>query len=128
MARLGVLTLTYDKPLDPGQAPAASAFTLTSEPVKRSVTNVAVRGKTVVLGLDKWAYPCGNSDNFTLSYTKPAGASAAKLQSVWGQEAAALTGQAVTIADPHRCVYTGEAGSCPSSASGSTAGRRASRA
>ena len=106
VARLGVLTLTYDKSLDPGHAPAASAFTLTSKPVKRSVTSVAVRGKTVVLGLDKWAYPC-SSDDFTLSYTKPAGASAAKLQSVWGQEAAALAGQAVTI-DRERCLFSGK--------------------
>ena len=103
VARLGVLTLAWDKPLDPAQVPAAGAFTLSQRPgyrpgsFKRSVTSVAVRGAKVELGLNEWAHPC-SFDDYTLSYAVPSGDKAASaLRSVWGVEAAALTDQAVTI-------------------------------
>ena len=101
VARRGVLTLTYDKPLDPAHVPGPDAFEL-SQPAGRTVTSVAVRGATVVLGLSRWVSSC--SDPFTVDYAVPTGASAATaLRSVWGILAGGLSAQDVTIVDPLWC-------------------------
>ena len=84
-----VLTLSWDKPLDPAVVPERVSFTV-SDPW-RLVESVAVRGKKVEINLDGPLYPC--SQSFTVSYTKP-GANA--LRSVWGTEADGFKGQAVT--------------------------------
>ena len=84
-----VLTLSWDKPLDPAVVPERVSFTV-SDPW-RLVESVAVRGKKVEINLDGPLYPCSRS--FTVSYTKP-GADA--LRSVWGTEADGFKGQAVT--------------------------------
>ena len=84
-----VLTLSWDKPLDPAVVPERVSFTV-SDPW-RLVESVAVRGKKVEINLDGPLYPC--SQSFTVSYTKP-GADA--LRSVWGTEADGFKGQAVT--------------------------------
>ena len=98
VARHGVLTLAWDKPLDPAHVPGTGAFTL-SQPVARSVTSVAVRGDKVELGLSRWVSACSRA--FTVTYTVPTGTEAANaLRSVWGTAAGGVSAQAVTIVDP----------------------------
>ena len=84
-----VLTLSWDKPLDPAVVPERASFTV-SDPWQ-TVESVAVRGNQVEINLGEPLYPCSRS--FTVSYTKP-GADA--LRSVWGTEADGFKGQAVT--------------------------------
>ena len=97
VAQHGVLKLAWNKPLDPAHVPDPNAFEL-SPSARRSVTSVAVRGATVELGLSRWVNSC--SRRFTVTYTVPSGAAAAKaLRSVWGTAAAALAAQTVAIVD-----------------------------
>ena len=99
----GELTLTFDKPMNPQNVPAAGAFTLSQRTghregyVPRTVTSVAVRGDKVVLGLSVWAFPC--TEPFTVTYTKPGGVLEVirRLRSVWLVEAAGFEEQPVTI-------------------------------
>ena len=97
VAQHGVLKLAWDKPLDPAHVPDPNAFEL-SPSARRIVTSVAVRGATVELGLSRWVNSC--SARFTVTYTVPSGAAAAKaLRSVWGTAAAGLAAQTVAIVD-----------------------------
>ena len=100
-----VLTLTYDQPLDPAAVPGKEAFTLTYTPSERyvgpgPVASVAVRDQKVELGLIIGVWPCTVS--FTVNYTKP---SANALRNLWGTEADAFSGQAVTNMRADECVY-----------------------
>ncbi len=92
-----VLTLTFDKELDPASVPAASAFTFSH--VWFSAESVVVRGKKVELGLPEKLYPC--TDSFTVSYAKPASGG---LRNLWDTEANDISGQAVTYGGTETCV------------------------
>ncbi|MDE0389998.1 MAG: SwmB domain-containing protein [Rhodospirillales bacterium] len=97
-----LVTLTYDKPLDPESAPAAGQFTLNhpageagGTTYNRNVASVAVAGRTAVLSLDQPVYPCAGASPFTLTYAVPTGTGASPLQGLEGTDAAALTTEAV---------------------------------
>ncbi|MXY17819.1 MAG: hypothetical protein F4Y57_12710, partial [Acidobacteria bacterium] len=90
-----LVTLTFDKPLDPESAPAAGQFTLyhpagvagggTTYNIR--VASVAVAGRTVVLSLDHPVYPCAGASPFTLSYAVP---TESPLQGLDGTDTAAV--------------------------------------
>ena len=95
-----LVTLTWDKPLDPESAPAAGQFTLyhpagvagggTTYNIR--VASVAVAGRTVVLSLDHPVYPCAGASPFTLSYAVP---TESPLQGLDDTDTAALDTEAV---------------------------------
>ncbi len=86
-----VVTLTYNHPLDPASVPGPGAFSFDFE--WRSVEDVAVRGKTVVLTVNERWHPCDG--NTVMGYAKPAKNA---LRNLWGTEVDAIParGQAVT--------------------------------
>ena len=92
------LTLTYDEALDTASTPAATAFTLggTSE----TVSTVAISGSVVTLNLSG---AVTSGDSVTLTYTPGAN----PVQDVAGNDAAALSAQAVTNNTPPMLVRTG---------------------
>ncbi len=72
-----LVTLTFDRALNPGFVPAASAFAvrdLLAEQIPtgfdwtQDILSVAVRGKTVVLDVSPGIHPCAQA---RVSYTKP---------------------------------------------------------
>ena len=81
------LTLTYSEALDTGSTPSAGAFALAG--TASTVASVNVTGSTVVLTLNTAALI---SEAITVSYT-PGGS---PIQDVAGNDAASLSGQAVT--------------------------------
>ena len=91
------LTLSYAENLQPGALPAANAFTLTvNGQAGPAVTQVAVRGQTATLTL---AQAVVEGQTVTLAYADPTSANDANaLQDVVGNDAAALTAQAVVNA------------------------------
>ena len=84
------LTLTYNEALDAASKPANAAFSAKVNGATRSVTNVAIAGSAVTLTLSS-AVVAG--DTVTVSYAVPG---ASPLQDVAGNDAVALTDQAVT--------------------------------
>ena len=88
------LTLGYNEPLDAGSVPASSAYAVLVNAGARSVSAVAVSGSTVTLTLSS---PVTSGQTVTLSYTVPA---TNPVQDVAGNDAAALSGQAVTNNTP----------------------------
>ncbi|MCY3557116.1 MAG: SwmB domain-containing protein [Chloroflexi bacterium] len=92
-----VLTLSFDKPLDPTNVPHKSAFTL-SNPVW-SVHSVTVRGQKVELVLSWAVNPCSG---FTVSYAKPTDSALRNLHST---EAASFSDQGVTYGGSGQCVH-----------------------
>ena len=86
------LTLTYDEALDAGSVPAEDAFTLGS--TSASVDTVVVSGMTVTLTLSA---AVSSGDAVTVTYTVP---TMNPLQDATGNDAAALTTQAVTNNTP----------------------------
>ena len=88
------LVLTYDEALDTTHEPAAGAFTVKVNGAGRTVSDVGVAGSAVTLTLAS-AVTAGQT--VTVSYALPA-AVAERLQDAVGNEAAALTDQAVTNA------------------------------
>lgn len=88
------LTLGYNEPLDSGSLPASSAYAVLVNAGARSVNAVAVSGSTVTLTLSS---PVTSGQTVTLSYTVPA---TNPVQDVAGNDAAALSGQAVTNNTP----------------------------
>ena len=95
------LTLTYDEPLDTGDAPDRSAFTVTVAGSGRGVDTVAVSGSVVTLTLVTAVFA---GDAVTVAYAAPTGDSASRLQDLAGNAAASFSGQDVTndtqAADP----------------------------
>ena len=90
-----VLTIAFNRSLDPARVPDADAFAL-SEPTLR-VIDVAVRGKKVELIVGPGIFPCAN---FKVSYTKP---SSNALRSVWGTEVDSFSDHAATISGASQC-------------------------
>ena len=91
------LTLAWSEPLDAASQPAAGAFTVTVGTAGRTVSGVAVSGSAVTLTL---ASAVASDDTVTVSYTVPAEADAARIEDAAGNDAAGLTGQAVTNETP----------------------------
>ena len=90
------LTLTYDEPLDADSVPPASAFSVRAGGFARTVSNVAVAGSAVTLTLA----PVAAGAAVTLDYTVPTATGAMPIQDAAGNDAAGLSGQAVTNATP----------------------------
>ena len=88
------LVLTYDEALDEGSTPAVGAYTVTVAGSSVNVTNVSVSGRAVTLTLASAVAP---GQTVTVSYTVPG---TDPLQDARGNDAAALTSQAVTNATP----------------------------
>ena len=95
------LTLTFDEPLDAGEAPDRTAFAVTVAGSGRGVYAVAVSGSAVTLTL---VTPVLAGDAVTVAYAAPTGDSASRLQDLAGNAAASFSGQGVTndtqAADP----------------------------
>ena len=86
------LTLTYDEPLDTGDAPDRSAFAVTVAGSGRGVDTVAVSGSVVTLTLATAVFA---GDAVTVAYAAPTGDSASRLQDLAGNAAASFSGQDV---------------------------------
>ncbi|MEX1171243.1 MAG: DNRLRE domain-containing protein [Chloroflexota bacterium] len=84
------LVLSYDETLDSGSVPAASAFNVQVSGGARSVSSVGISGSAVTVTLGS---PVVSTDTVTISYAVPA---SNPIQDVAGNDAAALTDQAVT--------------------------------
>ena len=87
------LTLNYSENLAPNSEPATSAFSATVAGATRAVNDVAMSGNQVTLTL---ASAVAQAENVTVSYTPPTGDAATTLQDLAGNQAAALSNQAVT--------------------------------
>ena len=83
------LTITFDEPLDTGETPDKSAFAVTVAGNSRGVSAVAVSGSAVTLTL---VTAVSEGDAVTVDYTAPTGESAARLQDLVGNAAAAFSG------------------------------------
>ncbi len=84
------LVLTYDEALDTNSTPATGAFTVTAGGSTISVSTVTVSGMAVTLGL---ASAVTSGQTVTISYVAPG---SNPIQDVAGNDAAALTNEAVT--------------------------------
>ena len=88
------LTLTYNEALNTTSTPAAAAFAVTVAGAARTVSSVAVSGSAVTLTLSS---AVTHGQTVVLSYTVP---NANPTQDAAGNDAAALTNQAVTNSTP----------------------------
>ena len=88
------LTLTYNEALDGTSTPAAGAFTVTVAGAARTVSSVAISGSAVTLTL---ASAVTSGQTVTLAYAVP---NTNPIQDAAGNDAAALTNQAVTNSTP----------------------------
>ena len=86
------LTLTFDEPLDAGEAPDRAAFAVTVAGSGRGVYAVTVSGSVVTLTL---VTPVFAGDAVTVAYAAPTGDSASRLQDLAGNAAASFSGQSV---------------------------------
>ena len=86
------LTLTYDEPLDTGDAPDRTAFAVTVAGSGRGVDTVAVSGSVVTLTLVTAVFA---GDAVTVAYAAPTGDSTSRLQDLAGNAAASFSGQDV---------------------------------
>ena len=111
------LTLTFDEPLDTGEAPDRTAFALTVAGSGRGVATVAVSGSMVTLTLVT-AVVAG--DTVTLAYTAPTGDSSSRLQDLVGNAAASFSGQSVTNDTQAAAQFTASAHDVPAAHDGST--------
>ena len=94
------LTLTYDEPLDAGSVPDANAFTVAvdgSEVGLATGNAVAIEGSAVTLTLASAVLP---GAAVTVSYRAPTGAGTMPVRDVAENNAADLSGLAVTNATP----------------------------
>ncbi|MEB3232298.1 MAG: FG-GAP-like repeat-containing protein [Leptolyngbyaceae bacterium] len=88
------LTLTYNEALDGASDPVGGAYTVTVNGVQRTVNSADANGTTVTLTL---ASPVVGGETVAISYAVPG---TNPVQDVAGNDAAALTGQAVTNTSP----------------------------
>ena len=91
-----ILTLSYDETLDGGSTPPASAYTVRGGGQARTVSDVLVSGRAVLLTLDP-AVEHGE-EGIRVSYRAPSGAST--VRDVPGNAAAGLSNEPVTNETP----------------------------
>ena len=89
------LTITFDEPLNPGETPDKSAFSVTVGDTARDVDAVAVSGSAATITLVTGV--CAG-DTVTVDYTAPTDGSAARLRDVVGNVAASFSGRQATNA------------------------------
>ena len=87
------LTVTFDEPLDTGQAPDKSAFAVTVGGSGRGVDTVAVSGSVATLTLVTAVFA---GEAVTVDYTAPVDPSANRLQDLAGNAVASFSGRGVT--------------------------------
>ncbi len=108
------LSLTYDKPLDPGKEPAPDRYTLnyplasdeTNDDVVKyvNVVSFSVEGKDAVLQLEHPVYPCAGAIPFTVSYKKTSASTPPHLQNFDGLQAIGYSNETATNARLSWCV------------------------
>ena len=111
------LTITFDEPLDTGEAPDKSSFAVTVAGSSRGVDTVSASGSVVTLTLVT-AVTAGEA--VTVDYTVPADDSAARLQDLAGNAAASFSGQDATNATQAADQLTASVSVVPESHDGST--------
>ena len=111
------LVLTYGEALDTAHDPGTGAFTVEADDTEIDVTGVSVAGSAVTLTLAS-AVVAGQTVEVT--YTPPA-AAADRLQDAAGNEAAALTDQAVTNNTPNNAPVLTEGATATRSVAENTA-------
>ena len=111
------LTLTFDEPLDTGEAPDRTAFAVTVAGSGRGVATVAVSGSVVTLTL---VTAVSAGDAVTVDYTAPTGESAARLQDLVGNAAASFSGRSVPNDTQEADPMTATTHDVPSAHDGST--------
>ena len=112
------LTLTFDEPLDTGEAPDRTAFAVTVAGSGRGVDTVAVSGSVVTLTLVTAVFA---GDAVTVDYTAPAGESESRLQDQVGNAAASFSGQSVTNHTPAAALLTASTHDVPANHDGNSA-------
>ena len=106
-----LVTLTYDRPLDPGSVPGPERFTLlkdagAGETVEYgAVTAVAVEGKVLQLTLENPVSPCDGAAPFTLTYSRSATGN--NIRTLSGHQAPDLNAREVTNARAGWCKQAG---------------------
>ena len=111
------LTITFDEPLDAGEAPDKSSFAVTVAGNSRGVDAVSVSGSVVTLTLVTAVFA---GEAVTVDYTVPTDDSAARLQDLAGNAAASFSGQQVTNATQAADQLTASVSVVPESHDGST--------
>ena len=109
------LTLTFDEPLDTGDAPDRSAFSVTVAGGNRGVDAVSVSDSEVSLTLVT-AVVAG--DTVTVGYTAPTDDVTARLQDLVGNAAASFSGQSVTNDTQAAAQFTASAHDVPAAHDG----------
>ncbi len=111
------LTITFDEPLDAGEAPDKSSFAVTVAGNSRGVDAVSVSGSVVTLTLVTAVFA---GEAVTVDYTVPTDDSAARLQDLAGNAAASFSGQQVTNTTQAADQLTASVSVVPESHDGST--------
>ena len=93
----GLLTLTYDEPLDNTSTPSSGAFSVTVDEESRPLIGVGTGESSVLLFLGS---PVAAGDTVTVDYMVPTDTSANRVQDIAGNAAAPFTGQQVTNNTP----------------------------
>ena len=94
------LTITFDRNLDTGSAPAGSAFSVSATPQGGSARNISGTGTASLSGMTATvtlASAVAHGETVTVSYAKPA---SNPLQNTAGSDTANFSGQAVTNTTP----------------------------
>ena len=111
------LTITFDEPLDAGEAPDRSSFAVTVAGNSRGVDAVSVSGSVVTLTLVTAAFV---GEAVTVDYTAPSGESAVGLQDLAGNAASSFSGQNATNDTLAADQFTASVSIVPESHDGST--------
>ena len=111
------LTITFDEPLDTGEAPDKSSFAVTVAGSSRGVDTVSVSGSVVTLTLVTAVFA---GEAVTVDYTVPTDDLAARLQDLAGNAAASFSGQQVTNDTQAAAQLTASVSVVPESHDGST--------
>ena len=111
------LTITFDEPLDTGEAPDKSSFAVTVAGSSRGVDTVSVSGSIVTLTLVTAVFA---GEVVTVDYTVPTDDSAARLQDLAGNAAASFSGPDATNDTQAADQLTASVSVVPESHDGST--------
>ena len=111
------LTITFDEPLDTGEAPDKSSFAVTVAGSSRGVDTVTVSGSVATLTLVTAVFA---AEAVTVDYTVTTGATADRLRDLAGNTAASFSGQQVTNDTQAAAQLTASVTVVPESHDGST--------